>query len=45
LHITCIKYPPSPWEAPPRRIYILLLHKTGENVSGDIINAITDIVG
>jgi hypothetical protein len=33
--------PPSPWEAPPRLIYMLLLHKTGENVSGDIINAPT----
>ena len=38
------KDPPSPWEAPPRLIYMLLLHKTGENVSGDIINATTHIV-
>ena len=37
--------PPSPWEAPPRLIYMLLLHKTGENVSGDIINDVTHIAG
>jgi hypothetical protein len=36
--------PPSPWEAPPSLIYMLLLHKTGENVSGYIINAHSHIV-